>query len=289
MTRNRTNPDKASAAEFMKRLRRDHAGLSRMLRAIDGTVDRLTEEPEEVRPFLVESFSYLLGYQHGYHHPREDRLFEKIRSHRPALAETLAKLAKEHETGERETGELARDLAAATTDALRGAKGRALTRRIRDYIGHSRVHMRDEEAVFYARAETVLDPSDWAEIIDLGGEQDPLADLETLGNKYPELARHFDLPTQQVGRTSEPGALRRHIVSLTDLYGGLMHEGFDLTRKNTRRLLGVRGPFSLACAVGAITTDNIRFAGRCLIRPSRWAIDTGAELLAGQHRADGRS
>lgn len=280
--------EKASAARFMRRLRRDHAGLSRMLRAIDVSVDRLTTEPEAVQPFLVEAFSYLLGYQHGYHHPREDRLFGS-RQHRPALAETLAKLADEHETGERETADLAEDLAAAAPDELRGAEGRRLAERIRAYIGHARLHMRDEEAVFYARAERVLDDSDWADIIGAGVEQDPLANLETLADEYPELAAYFDVPTQELGGSDQPGPLRPHVVSLTDLYGGLLHEGFELTRHNARRLLAVRGPFSLARAVGAITSDNLRFAGQCVTRPSRWAIDTGAALLGGRNRSDRKS
>ncbi|MFU8878265.1 MAG: hemerythrin domain-containing protein, partial [Wenzhouxiangellaceae bacterium] len=160
--------NKASAAAFMQRLRHDHAGLSRMLRAIDAMVDRLATEPETVQPLLVEAFGYLLDYQHGYHHPREDRLFERIRDKRPALADTLQKLAEEHVAGERETAEIAEDLAAARPDRLRGKKGERLAARIRGYIRHSRLHMRNEEAVFYTRAEQVLGKSDWAEIVDNG-------------------------------------------------------------------------------------------------------------------------
>ncbi len=278
--------ENASAAAFMLRLRHDHSGLSRMLRAIDGMVDRLTTEPAAVQPFLVEAFAYLLDYQHGYHHPREDRLFEKIRARRPALADTLSKLAEEHESGERETAELTEVLSAATPDQLRGRKGERLATRIHGYIQHARLHMRDEEAVFYARAEQVLRKTDWAEIIDKDGHQDPLADIQGLACEYPELAAHFNLTTRHLGR-SETGAdtasaMHRHVLGLTDLYGGLLHEGFNLTRRNARRLLAVRGPLSLANTVGKITCDNLRFAGQCLSRPSRWALNSGTELLTGR-------
>jgi len=282
--------NQASAAAFMQRLRRDHAGLSRMLRAIDSMVDRLATEPEAVQPVLVEAFGYLLGYQHGYHHPREDRLFEKIRARRPALTDTLTKLTGEHETGEHETGELAQDLAAATPEQLRGKKGDRLAGRIQDYVRHARVHMRDEEAVFYARAEQVLDKSDWADIIDNDGLQDPLADMDVLADEYPGLAAHFDLPTRHLGASQAAdgtaSAMHNNVLALTDLYGGLMHEGLDLTRRNARRLLGVRGPISLARAVTAITTDNLRFAGQCIARPSRWAIDTSTDFLVARIRPD---
>lgn len=270
-------------AAFMRRLRHDHAGLSRVLRTIDGLLDRLAAQPEGVQPILTEAFGYLLRYQHGYHHPREDRLFEKIRRKRPALADTLAKLEQEHETGERETAELAEALAAAPPDTLRGKKGERLTARIHGYIQHARMHMRDEEAVFYARAEKVLGKSDWAEIIDGDGTEDPAADMAVLADQYPELAAHFDLPTHHLGRSETVdraiNAPHQLMLAVTDLYGGLLHEGFDLTRRNARRLLAIRGPIGLVHTVGAITSDNLRFAGRCVTRPSRWAINTGADWL----------
>ena len=285
-----TTDNKASAVAFMQRLRHDHAGLSRLLRAIDGTIDRMAKEPEAVQPFLVEAFEYLLAYQHGYHHPREDRLFEKIRAKRPALADTLAKLEEEHETGEHETAELAEDLAAATSDQLRGRKGERLAARIQGYVRHTRLHMRNEETVFYARAEQVLNKSDWADIIDKDGLQDPLADMESLAEAYPGLAAHFRLSTRHLGHSTasapNASAMHNHVLGLTDLYGGLMHEGFDLTRRNANRLLAVRGPVGLVRAVTAIATDNLRFAGQCVTRPSRWAIDTGTELVSARIKPD---
>ena len=290
MTTTGTTGNNPSSAAFMQRLRNDHAGLSRMLRAIDGMVDRLATEPEAVQPFLVEAFGYLLGYQHGYHHPREDRLFEKVGSKRPELSDTLAKLAEEHAIGEAETAALANELAASTPEHLRAKKGERLAARIQDYIRHARLHMRAEEAVFYARAEQVLSKSDWADVIDDDGLQDPLADMNALAGEYPELAAHFNLTTRHLGRSTavgpNAGALHLHVLGLTDLYGGLMHEGFDLTRQNTRRLLSVRGPVGLMRAVTAITSDNLRFAGQCVSRPSRWAIDTGTELVSGRIKPD---
>ncbi len=283
-------PDKASTKAFMQRLRDDHAGLSRMLRAIDSMVDRLTTERETIQPILIEAFGYLLAYQHGYHHPREDRLFEKIGAKRPALADTLAKLAAEHETGERETTELTAALIAATPDQLGSRKGERLATRIKGYIRHSRVHMRNEEAVFYARAEQVLNQSDWADIIDKDGRQDPLADVDALADEYPGLAAHFNLPTRHLGRSENTdgvaGAMHNYVLSLTDLYGGLMHEAFDLTRRNANRLLAVRGPIGLARAVTAITSENLRFAGQCVTRPSRWAIATGTDFLVARTKPD---
>ena len=276
-------PTTAAGAAFMRQLRRDHAGLSRVLRTIDSLLDRLTTEPETVQPVLVDAFGYLLRYQHAFHHPREDRLFTRIQRNRPALQETLARLGHEHESGEREAKRLAQDLAAVTPDELRANSGDDFARRIRAYVGAARVHMRDEEAVFYGRAETALSASDWSAIVSDGGPSDPLADTAALAGEYPELSAYLGLPTRHLGR-AKAGAGRtnewhRQALALTDLYGGLLHEGMDLTRRNVGRLLAIRGPVGLAGAVSAITADNLRYAARCLTRPSRWAIDTGSEWL----------
>ena len=48
-----------------------------MLRAVDRWVERLVVDPDAAQPVLAEAFGYLLDYHHGYHHPREDRLFER--------------------------------------------------------------------------------------------------------------------------------------------------------------------------------------------------------------------
>jgi len=282
-------PDSLATA-FMQRLREDHAGLSRVLRAIDGQAERLTAEPEAVRPVLVEAFDYLLAYQHGFHHPREDRLFGKINGKRPALAETLDQLTEEHASGEHETAQLATALKSATPDDLRGRSGEQLAARIEDYVRYARQHMRHEEAVFYARAENVLGRADWAEIVEDEGLQDPMADTEALAVDYPELAAHLDAASQSLGPTGVEhvarGDMRQHFFELTDVYGGLIHDGLDLARRNTRRLLSIRGPLSLADAVATITSDNLRFAGQCIVRPSRWAISTGAEWLIRRTDAD---
>jgi hemerythrin-like domain-containing protein len=277
-------------AAFMLRLRLDHAGLSRVLRTIDSLLDRLPSEPDTVLPILADAFDYLLRYQHAFHHPREDRLFARIQSKRPSLEATLERLGREHVVGEREAGRLAEDLGAATADRLRGPLGAELVNRIREYVAAARVHMRNEEAVFYVRAETALSDADWSKLLRDGGPGDPLEDAARLARDYPELAAYLGEPVRRLGggsdEAADEGEWHGQFLALTDVYGGLLHEGVDLTRKNLRRLLGVRGPIGLAGAVGAITSDNLRFAGACLSRPSRWVINAGAGWLSGRRRAE---
>lgn len=269
---------------YMHALRRDHAGLSRVLREIDTQASRLTKAPEEAGPLLTEAMRYLLRYHHAFHHPREDRLFARIRARDRALDSTLAELSDEHEIGEAEAERLADELEAATTKQLRGRVGRRLAERVNEYVQHTRAHMRHEEAVFYARAEAVLSREDWREVIDSDhGPQDPLADLAVMGRSYPGLAARLGLPVTQLGlleRVEPLGAeLMVQAVALGDLYSGLVYDAVDLGRGNLERLMAIRNPRGLASAVSEITRANLDFAGRCVLGPPRWAVNTGAALI----------
>ncbi len=277
-------------AAFMLALRRDHAGLSRVLREMDTQAHRLTLEPEQARPVLVDALGYLLHYQHAHHHPREDRLFARIQARDRSLYATMQQLSEEHQTGELETARLREDLAAATEPELKGSTGSQLAERVTNYIRHSRLHMRHEEAVFYARAEQSLDTDDWETVIAGEVPEDPINDLERLSDDYPHLAAQLGLTTRHLGLSETVGPvnaqLRAQMLALADLYGGLFQDAVELTRLNIGRVMAIRGPTSLAQAAGAITTDNLRFAGQCLVRPSRWAINAGAGLLVSALSSD---
>ncbi|MEE4637722.1 MAG: hemerythrin domain-containing protein [Wenzhouxiangella sp.] len=271
-------------ADFMQALRRDHAGLSRVLREIDTQAALLVREPARARPVLVDALRYLLRYHHAFHHPREDRLFSRIRAREASLEDSLEQLSDEHEVGEQQLGKLAEDLDRAPVGELRGKTGELLAERIEDYVRHTRVHMRSEETVFYGRAERVLDDQDWEAVVAADdGRQDPMVDLVEMGNEYPNLAEQLGLPVRHLGLAERTGPLsdelRAQMLALTDLYGGLAYEALELGRGNLGRLLAVRGPSSLVRAVGEISSANLRFAGQCVTRPPRWAINSTAALV----------
>lgn len=276
--------ESASGAEFMQALRRDHAGLSRVLRELEIQAARLAQAPDQAAPVLADALSYLLRYHHAFHHPREDRLFARIRAQDADLDEPLGELSHDHEMGERQLSELVESLNTLSNRQLRGKAGKELASQVQDYVRHTRVHMRDEEAVFYARAEGVLDGRDWREVIAADdGRKDPMTDLVEMSSRFPRLAEQLGLPVQQLGLIERASpvseALREQMLGLIDLYGGLAYDMLDLGRGHIDCLLSVRGPVSLARAVGEISSANLRFVGRCLTRPPRWAINSAASVL----------
>jgi hemerythrin-like domain-containing protein len=273
-----------SGADFMRALRRDHAGLSRVLRELDVQAALLTEDPETVRPVLVDALRYLLRYHHAFHHPREDRLFARIRAQDDSLDDSLGALSHEHEVGEHQLTDMADALDALSPGQLRGKAGQRLAQRVQAYVQHTRVHMRDEETVFYARAENVLNDRDWKAVIAADdGRQDPMTDLVSMSNNYPNLALQLGLPTQYLGLLEQTGPLREEMraqmSALVDLYGGLAYDAIHLGRDHLERLLAVRGPRGLVRAVTEISSANLGFVGSCLTRPPRWAINSTASIL----------
>jgi hemerythrin-like domain-containing protein len=284
-------PHVESGETFMRRLRSDHAGLSRVLREIDSHQAVLRSEPEYAQPLLEEAMRYLLQYQHAFHHPREDRLFARIRSHAPRLYGEMQRLVREHRVGQRRAEQLAAELHRATAAQLRGRRGTQLARLLHDYVRYTRTHMRREEAVFYARSESVLEPADWIALSASDTVSDPMSDLRRLAAEYPLLAARLTHPVREVGGIgidtagpARPGDLLRHLLEeLSEVVGAIVHDAVELASANFDSVRGVRAPADLVRVAGSIHRRNVRFAGRCVGRPARWVSDA-ASRLAGAWR-----
>jgi hemerythrin-like domain-containing protein len=262
-----------AAERFMRLLREDHAGLSRVLREIDAQQTMLQSSPESARPVLKEAMRYLLVYQHSVHHPREDRLFARIRLREPGLHRNMSRLVHEHRSGQQRTEQLARELSRATPDQLRGSTGLRLANQLQLYVRHTRAHIRREEAVFYTGSERVLRASDWAILMDGTDQKDPAGDVVRLSARYPRLAARLSQPERYVtgpGETMERGRSLKHRVEWAiERCAALAHETIDVARANVGDLRRVRTPLDLARSVGAIGARSNRFVARVLTQPFR--------------------
>lgn len=262
------------AAEYMRALRDDHAGLSRVLREIEVQAAALGNAPETARAVLGEAMRYLLVYQHSVHHPREDRLFARIRARQPALFESMKRLVFEHRVGQQRAESLARDLRRATPAMLRGRPGTRIARQLSDYVRHTREHMRREEQVFYSGAERVLTASDWGALAGGPAPRDPAGDLHRLQARYPRLAARLAAPERMVSGPAGAGAaahdrLRLAIDQVAEACGTAWRETADLARDGIANLAGVRSPFGLARVSVTLTTRGARHAARLATLPFR--------------------
>jgi hemerythrin-like domain-containing protein len=257
----------------MRMLRDDHAGLSRVLREIDAQQSLLVSSPESARPVLVEAMRYLLIYQHSIHHPREDRLFARIRAREPGLYRNMRSLVREHRVGQQRTEVLAGELAHATPAQLRGRTGFRLAKQLQEYVRHTREHMRREEAVFYTGSERVLRASDWAALMAGPVQRDPAGDLHRLAARYPRLAARLSQPERHVtgrGETVErKRSLRHRVERIVERCAALAHETLDVARANLDDVRRVRTPLELVRTAGSIRDRSSRFVTRVVIQPFR--------------------
>jgi len=266
----------AAAHEFMKLLRDDHAGLSRVLREIDAQQSALRSSPETARAVLMEAMRYLLVYQHSVHHPREDLLFSRMRDREPMLYRSMHQLLLEHRIGQERAESLARELAQAKPSQLRGKAGARLSRQLQDYVHRTRQHMRREEAVFYAGSARVLRASDWAAIMSGPVPRDPAGDLHRLAARYPRLAARLAQPERAVTGSGErearpqdrPG-IRQRAELVAELLGEVLHDTADLARLGIADLRKVRTPLGLARASVEISARSVSYAAKLASLPFR--------------------
>ena len=229
-----------AAATFMALLRDDHAGLSRVLREVDAQQSQLQTSPETARPVLAEALRYLLIYQHSVHHPREDRLFARIRAREPGLYRNMERLVREHRIGQQKAEALAGEVARTTMAQLRGRAGLRLAKQLQQYVVHTREHMKREEAVFYTGSERVLRASDWAALMEGTSQRDPALDLDRLAARYPRLAARLADPERSVTGHGEPvgrstGA--KHVAQrFIETCAALVHGSLDLAQRLARPL-----------------------------------------------------
>ena len=285
-------PPSATGESFMRLLRVDHGRLSRVLREIDVQQVRLSTSPESAGPVLAEAMQYLLHYQHAFHHPREDRLFARIAARAPRFSRDMRQLMREHRGGLRRAESLVAELTQANASVLRGRRGARLARRLADYVEHTRDHMRNEEAVFYAQAERALKSSDWPMLHAETTPADPTGNPVLLAQEYPHLAARLFHPVSDVGEPGDPpgaggsaperarGAVRDGLEQLVELYGELIDEGVEIVRANLATVSSARSPWALVRAAGPVGLRNCRFVARCVVDPSRLTLATFNRFLA---------
>jgi hemerythrin-like domain-containing protein len=279
--RSRTGPgawsgSSAAGNEFMKLLRDDHAGLSRVLREIDAQQTALTTSPETARAVLAEAMRYILVYQHSVHHPREDQLFSRIRDREPMLYRNMRRLVMEHRIGQEKAEALARELARASASQLRGRVGARLARQLQDYVHSTREHMRREEAVFYTGSARVLRASDWAALTAGPKPRDPAGDLHRLATRYPRLAARLGQPERAVTGAGEHDArphagagIWQRVEAVTEFCGKVLHETADIARHGMSDFGKVRSPLGFVRVSVEVAARSCQYAAQLAALPFR--------------------
>lgn len=157
----------------MRSLREDHRNLAKLLDLLEREIGRF-DRAEPVNYELMQAIvAYCLDYPDQVHHPREDRLLERLRMRDPGAAEKIGDLESEH----RSLTALTRRFAATIADVLLDREiARGTVHRVAgEFLTAYREHMAKEDAFFFPVAEAALQGGDWAVLADaMADPDDPL-------------------------------------------------------------------------------------------------------------------
>ena len=175
----RSCPREATTTYLIEVLRQEHRNIEKLLQVLEQELSVFDRGDRPEYEVIVRVFDYFQEYPDSCHHPKEDMIFDKLKSRDPAAVEKMADLRAEHEE---ETNRLR--LAAQAVDRVLGDQDlvrETVSEIIHDFIAHQRQHMKMEEQIFFPSALNALQPSDWADIaLKLADRCDPLngPDLE---------------------------------------------------------------------------------------------------------------
>jgi len=141
-------------AHVLKELRDDHRNMVLMLNLLEREVGHIQAAAEADYELLKDIMSYMTVYADAVHHPKEDLIYDKLRSTGTELAAGLDRVVEEHREIARLSQILRRDIEAivAGTEITRD---RVIADTI-DYAQRLRQHMAWEEEDIFQRADELV-------------------------------------------------------------------------------------------------------------------------------------
>lgn len=159
--------------DVLDAIHEEHANMAKMLDALERqlAVFDAGETPDyDIIQGVVE---YCTGYPELYHHPKEDLVFERLKTADPKAAAEVGDLPGEHGELTALTRRLQEAVAAVLSD-LEVPRGR-FDETLREFLDTYRRHMEMEERSFLPAARRALGAADLAAIQDrLDHPEDPL-------------------------------------------------------------------------------------------------------------------
>ena len=170
-------------------LRQEHRNIEKLLRVLEQELSVFNRGERPNYEVILGVIDYFKDYPDSCHHPKEDMIFERLKSRDRVAAANIGDLETEHQEG---AGRLRRAAEAvervlSDQDLLR----QTVDDIIHDFINHERQHMEREERIFFPAALNALRPQDWADIaLKLADRHDPLS--------QPGLEEKFDMLRRKI-------------------------------------------------------------------------------------------
>lgn len=170
-------------------LRTEHHNIGKLLDTVLEEIDGHSHKAEFVPNYAVIAgiVDYLGNYTDGFHHPREDLMFERLVKQMPELNAPIKQLMNEHQTIETEVQELESHLLQHLGSKRAESRNKSLDAHCRRYVKKLLAHLQFEETEVFPHADA-LRQRDWLAVDKgLAHEPDPLFGAE-VKERYEELA-----------------------------------------------------------------------------------------------------
>lgn len=151
----------------------EHRNIEKLLLVLEQELEVFDHREPPDYEILQAIIEYFQDYPEGYHHRKEDIVFEKLKLRNAAAVARIGDVEAEHHL---ETKRLQR-FAQAIDDILAGREypRQSFHNVVYDFIEHQRQHMQKEERLLFPAAVKALQRDDWAEIdARINDRKDPL-------------------------------------------------------------------------------------------------------------------
>jgi len=143
-------------------LHQEHRNIDTLLRVLEQELNAFDQAAKPDYDVISAVIGYFQTYPEAYHHPQENRVFEKLKARDSAAAAKVGDLEAEH----RKVGDRLRRVSRAVESVLldQEVSRDSVDAIVRNFITEEREHMAMEEHEFFPAAVAALQPEDWAEI-----------------------------------------------------------------------------------------------------------------------------
>jgi hemerythrin-like domain-containing protein len=153
----------------------EHQNIEKLLLVLEHELEVFDRGGRPDYEILQTIIQYFQDYPESCHHPKEERIFEKLKARDPAAAQRFGDVEAEHAVETKRLSSFARAVEYILADQEFLRENFHLA--VQDFIEHQREHLKKEERLLFPAALSVLRSEDWAEIdARLDDRKDPLFD-----------------------------------------------------------------------------------------------------------------
>src|SRR5476649_2830158 len=156
-------------------LLQEHQNIEKLLLVLEHELEVFDRSERADFEILQTIIQYFQDYPESCHHPKEEKIFEKLKARDPAAAKRFGDVEAEHAVETRRLSSFARAVEYILADQEFLRENFHLA--VHDFIEHQREHLKKEERLLFPAALSALRSEDWAEIdARLDDRKDPLFD-----------------------------------------------------------------------------------------------------------------